>query len=111
LISIEEAKILTAIDRQQRILNELYPLIRQALDAHMAGRLQAVGEENPQRIRNQLASVAKLLGIPLLIRRRNEYVCFWSAQEEPVTVSPPPQERQRRARTPPDNRPGEELHE
>jgi hypothetical protein len=101
LIPLTEAKMLTAIDRQQRIMNEFYPWIREVQNhPDEAGRIRAVGDEDPQRIRNQLASVAKALGVALTIRRRNEFVCFWFEPE------PPPTSPSRRGRRQPDTATG-----
>jgi hypothetical protein len=109
LIPLAEAKMLAAIDRQQRIMNDLYPLVRE-VETHpgMAGRLRAVGDEDPQKIRNQLYVVAKALGIPLTIRRRQDIVCFWFAEKQESSSPQQQQRRQRRGGTPPM---GEELQE
>jgi hypothetical protein len=47
LIPLAEAKMLTAIDRQQRIMNEFYPWIREVQNhPNEAGRIRAAGDED-----------------------------------------------------------------
>jgi hypothetical protein len=98
LIPVVEAKKMTAMQRQRRILDENAPFIDAVLsNPGMAGRLLAGEGEHPLKIRERLYRAIKVLGITLTIRRTGQYVCFW--REEKTPPATPRRTRRRRQQT------------
>jgi hypothetical protein len=75
-VSVQEAQIRTIPGRQGKFINEYTDYIQQ-LPKGQAGRLRGEESENPMTIRRRLATAAKAMNIPLIIKRSGNDLYFW----------------------------------
>jgi hypothetical protein len=83
-VSVQEATLQTSSGRQKRYLHQYIDYITQ-LPQGQAGRLTTGEEEKHTTIRRRLGVAAKILGIPVIIKRSGTDVYFWREDggEEP----------------------------
>jgi hypothetical protein len=93
-LSVQEAILQTTPKRRKPYLDEYIGYINQ-LSPGRAGVLSRYGDEKHSTIRNRLTSVAKVVGIALIIRRHGDALFFWS--EEPEAAAPRRRRRGSRA--------------
>jgi hypothetical protein len=98
-VSITQAQLQTTSGRQKTFLHEYISYIQQ-LPKGQAGRLTAGESENPLTIRRRLVSAAKVMDIPLIIKRSGNDLYFWREYGDNE------QPRPRRGRRPRSGRPG-----
>jgi hypothetical protein len=79
-VSVQEAQIRTIPGRQGLFINEYADYI-QEVRSGQAGKIHAVGDENPLTIRRRLVSAAKALGIHIIIKRSGNDLYFWREDE------------------------------
>jgi hypothetical protein len=77
LMPIQEAKLRTIPGRQGLFMNEYANYIQQ-LPQGQAGKLRIGEEEKHATVRRRLGVAAKVLGIPLIIKRSSSDIYFWS---------------------------------
>jgi hypothetical protein len=76
IVSVTEAQLRTASVRQAKYLSE-YAAYIQKLPQSQAGRLRLGEQEKHATVRRRLIVSAKVLGIPLIIRRSGNDLYFW----------------------------------
>jgi hypothetical protein len=84
-VSVTEAKLRTTSGRQKTFLQEYAEYIQQ-LPKGQAGRLTSGEQEKHQTVRRRLGVAAKVLDIPLIIKRSGSDLYFWKedgAGEQP----------------------------
>jgi hypothetical protein len=75
-VSIKEAQLRAIPGRQGTFLNEYADYIQQ-LPAGQAGKLRIGKQEKHPTVRRRLASAAKAMNIPLIIKRSGSDLYFW----------------------------------
>jgi hypothetical protein len=75
-ISLHEAQLRTIPGHQGRFLDEYASYIKK-LTPGQAGKLHILEQENPLTIRRRLVVTAKVLGVPITIKRSRQEVYFW----------------------------------
>jgi hypothetical protein len=86
-VPVTEAQLQTMSGRQKTFLQEYVAYIQQ-LPTGQAGMLRGGESENPLTIRRRLVSAAKVMNIPLTIKRSGNDLYFWregAEQEQPRT--------------------------
>ena len=76
IVSVQEAMTQTATGRRAKITQEYLGYIGK-LQPGQAGMLKGSEEESATAIRRRLGSAAKLAGIDLTIKRKDDDVYFW----------------------------------
>jgi hypothetical protein len=98
-ISVEEAKLISTVGRQGKIIQEYAHYVQQ-IPQGQAGKLHLLENEKPLTIRQRLTQAAKVLGIPLVIKRAGSDLYFWIEQpSKPAVEEQPKRRRGRRPRT------------
>ena len=86
-VSVQEAQMRTVPGRQGTFMNEYADYIQQ-LPQGQAGRLRIGEQEKHTTIRRRLITAAKMLAIPLSIKRSGNDLYFWregTEEEQPRT--------------------------
>jgi hypothetical protein len=84
-VSVQEAQIRTIPGRRGQFINEYADYIQQ-LPQGQAGKLSIGEEEKHTAIRRRLATTAKAMNVPLIIKRSGNELYFWrknGADEQP----------------------------
>ena len=98
-VSVQEAQIRTIPGRQGTFINEYTDYIQQ-LPQGQAGKLRIGEDEKHTTVRRCLVTAAKVMNIPLTIKRSGNDIYFWRENGEEE------QPRPRRGRRPKSGRPG-----
>src|ERR687896_266177 len=98
-ISVQEAQLRTIPGRQGKFINEYADYIQQ-LSSGQAGKISIGEDEKHTVIRRRLATTAKTMNVPLIIKRSGNDLYFW--REDGGAEQPQP----RRGRRPRNGRPG-----
>src|SRR5687768_3685959 len=96
-VSVQEAQMRTIPGRQGKFINEYADYIQQ-LPQGQAGKLSIGEDERHTVIRRRLATTAKTMNVPLIIKRSGNELYFWREDAG--------EERPRRGRRPRNGRPG-----
>jgi hypothetical protein len=99
-VSVQEAQLRTIPGRQGKFINEYADYIQQ-LPQGQAGKLSIGEEEKYTVIRRRLATTAKAMNVPLIIKRSGNELYFWREERD---AEQPRRGRPRRGR-PGDNFP------
>src|SRR5918999_961694 len=75
-VSVQEAKVRTIPGRQGKFINEFADYI-QHLPNGQAGKLSIGEDEKHTVIRRRLATTAKAMNVPLIIKRSGNELYFW----------------------------------
>jgi hypothetical protein len=94
-VSVQEAQLRTIAGRQGRYMNDYANYIQQ-VPTGQAGRLSVGEEENHLTIRRRLVTAARMLNIPLIIKRSGNELYFW--REDGGEEQPPRKRRYTRRR-------------
>jgi hypothetical protein len=99
-VSVQEAQVRTIPGRQGKFINEYAAYIQQ-LPQGQAGKLSIGEDEKHTAIRRRLATTAKAMNVPLIIKRSGNELYFWREERD---AEQPRRGRPRRGR-PGDNFP------
>jgi hypothetical protein len=94
-VSVQEAQLRTIPGRQGQFINEYAHYIRQ-LSHGQAGKLSIGEGEKHTAVRRRLATTAKVMNVPLIIKRSGNDLYFW---REDRGAEQPRSGRGRRPRT------------
>jgi hypothetical protein len=88
-VSVQEAMVRTIPGRQGSFMNEYATYIQQ-VPTGQAGKLRVGESEKHLTIRRRLVTAAKMLNIPLIIKRSGNELYFWreNGGEEQVRSKP-----------------------
>jgi hypothetical protein len=96
-VSVQEAQLRTIPGRQGKFINE-YANYIQELSQGQAGKLSIGEDEKHTAVRRRLATTAKAMNVPLIIKRSGNELYFWREDGG--------EGRARRGRRPRNGRPG-----